>query len=245
MKFKNSQLIDLPMKIPKLYYLLLVLAFQSSLLAQESHPERTVSIRCLSFLRGSEHSEMYAHSKFAPKETSGLRVKFKGYLNHERFVLPISGEKIVLSESANRESGFTKVYAEARIPRSVDKVLLVLFAGKKGGAPYRVMVLDDSVENFPRGAIQCINLSKESIRLNLGGEVHMLKPSQKKSIVDPPIDESGHSSMYAHIYENKQWRRVGASLWPHPGSKRIYQFFYSRGVNGAICMKGVKDISPE
>ncbi len=138
--------------------------------------------------------------------------------------------------------------ATVKVPQDMKQLLVVFFPAPENDDPmavpqYPVKLIDDSVKAFPRGSILCYNLSEQPVRLMLEKKKYDLQVGNKRLIVDPPSNARNHCSMYAYAQAEERWNRIGASLWPHPGRKRILQFFYLNPRSKRVELKGIKDIS--
>ena len=212
--------------------------------AQEEKTGRKIVVRCLAFAKVKNDKDIYLHALPLAPETLGVKVRLKRYLNHERATIQLVGDRIVFSRSPEAEHAEEETVARVRIPSKLNKILLVFFPGKqKDKEAYRVLALDDSVGGFPRGAIQCFNLSGQPVLLKLEKKRYEIKSGDRRIILNPPVNEFNHSAMYAHTKKDDQWRRIGAGLWPHPGNKRVLQFFYVDPVSRRVKLKGIKDVS--
>ncbi len=197
------------------------------------------------FCQARDFREVYLHDPLADPGVAGIKAKFKKYLNHERFMLSLKGNLVTVCKEPLLEDPSDKALLQVKIPLSFKRALIVVFPGKTKEAAHRALVLDDSIESFPKGAVKCVNLSKNLMRLTLEGKSLKIKAGKTKVITNPPVNKTNHSSMYAHCFIGNEWHRVGAGLWPHPGNKRVYEFFYHDTESGRMKLKGFKDISPE
>lgn len=220
----------------------------ANLCGQEKEAGREIIVRCLSFTRMNVDKEIYLHSKPIDVDGDGLKMALKTYLNHERATMELLGDEVVFSRSIEGQTAEEESIGRVQVPANWKRVLFVFFPPPKDAETndppqYQVIALDDSTEGFPRGSILCYNLSPIKARLMLEKEQYEVDPGGTLVIKDPPTNAANHCGMYA--YENKEdkWHRIGAGLWPHPGSKRILQFFYMDSVSNRVQLKGIKDIS--
>jgi hypothetical protein len=176
------------------------------------------------------------------------QIRVKTYLNSSRFMVNMVGNRIMFSRSKDPLTAKDEAIATVKVPRDMKQILVVFFPAPKSDDPaavpqYPVKLIDDSVKAFPRGSILCYNLSEQPVRLMLEKKKYDIKVGKKKLIVDPPANARNHCSMYAYANAEDKWNRIGASLWPHPGPKRILQFFYLNPRSKRVELKGIKDIS--
>jgi hypothetical protein len=50
--------------------------------------------------------------------------------------------------------------------------------------------------------------------------------------------------MKAYVLENKDWRRFGSGIWPHPGPGRVIQCLFYHPVARQIQLRAFDDIPP-
>jgi hypothetical protein len=231
-----------------LVLILLPLLLGSSLHGQEKKAGREVIVRCLSFNRMKVDKEIYLHSQPVEAGEEGVKMALKTYLNHERETIDLVGDEVIFSRTSEAAGAEKDSIARARIPAKWKRVLFVFFPLPKEPDPnkqskYRLIALDDSTQAFPRGSILCYNLSPNKARLMLEDEQYDVDSGATRVIKDPPANAANHCGMYAYEQKDDKWHRIGAGLWPHPGTKRILQFFYMDPVSNRVQLKGIKDIS--
>ena len=223
---------------------ILSLLLGQNLYAQQKDAGRDVIVRCLSFAKMKTDKEVYLHSQSAASDIQGVKVRLKTYLNHERATIKLVGGGVIFSRSSEAVNAEKESVAHVKVPARWQRVLFVFFPQKKGAKDsYRILVLDDSKKEFPSGSIQCCNLSSQTVRLTLEKKIFDLKPGSRRVIQNPPVNAANHTAMYAYVKKGDEWQRIGACLWPHPGRKRVLQFFYLDPVSKRVQLSGIKDVS--
>jgi hypothetical protein len=49
--------------------------------------------------------------------------------------------------------------------------------------------------------------------------------------------------MTAFCHRDNEWRRIGAGLWPHPGTKRVVEVLYDDPASGQVQLRGFRDVA--
>lgn len=232
---------------PLLAALLAVLPAASPLRGQDAPPPRVLKVRCLSFQIDGAIPPLFAHSTTAKEDAGGIPVTVRSYLNHEVESLAMSGEQLVFTTDADRASlkDPARLVASVTVPRAVRSAILMFLPGegKPGGPRCRVLPIEDTTRAFPRGSLKVINLSPLPLRLMLEKTSYDLKSGETRLITDPPTGERNASAMRAFTFKEGKWQRVGAGLWPHPGTKRVLQIAFYNPQSGQLEIRGIRDIA--
>lgn len=208
---------------------------------------RVLEIRGLSFVTDKAMPQLYVHFTAGQPDAVGIPVNVKSYLNHEAEELTVLGNEIVFTVDASRASLKTqdKQVAKVKIPAQLKSAILMFLPG--GGTDEvpkcQVMIIDDSVRAFPRGSLNVINLSHNPLRIELEKKPFDFKSGEMRLIENPPVGEGNASAMTAYTFQQEQWQRIGASSWPHPGSKRVIQVAFDNGESRQVEMRGIRDIA--
>jgi hypothetical protein len=208
-----------------------------------------IRLRLLAFDPALSVKNAFIHDPAAPAEDSPAPVEtnIKEYLNHQAVLVPLKGNKLVVTTSADRSSMSNKetLIGQATIPKGVRSAILLFLPGAPDDkARNSVLVIDDSKRAFPPGSFRISNLSPLPVRLELEKKAFNFKPGETHVIEDPPVRENQHSGMTAHAFKDNQWRRIGSGLWPHPGSSRAVQILFQNPVSGQVQMRAFDDVVP-
>ena len=215
--------------------------------AQAQQPKTSpVDLRLLSFNPGGGRQEVFLHDPAAQEAGDGVRGEVKSYLNHEALALNLVGRTAVLTTKAARASlneAGAKI-AKVALPADLRRGVLVLFPNTAGAEfACRALVIDDSPGAFPTGSLKIMNLSPLPVRLVLEKDTFDFKVGETKVIKDPPVRENNHTAMKAFCFQDNEWKRVASSLWPHPGSVRVFQFLFENPQTGKIELRGFRDVA--
>lgn len=229
--------------------LALVLIPSVTLIAQDGAPTKTLKTRSISFQVDDPIPEVFAHSVAAIPDTPGVPVNVKSYLNHETEALPIKGDRLVFTSSPDRSSieDPKQIVAKVKMPDGVRSAIFMFLPGSgKAGAPkYRILPIEDTTRAFPRGSFKVINLSPSPLRITLEKSIYDFKTGETKIIKDPPVNSRNASAMRAFNRVDGQWSGIGATTWPHPGSKRVIHVAFYNPSSKKVEMRGIRDIAVE
>ena len=222
-------------------------ALIQALHAQEPKDERKLSLRCLTFQMGNGAAEVFVHSLGAEEGVVGTAVTPKNYLNHERIDIQLFSAKLVFTTEPNQASinDPKKILGNAVVGENLQSAIFMFFPAEKkaGKPPLNILTFDDSKKAFPPGSLSFVNLSPLALQLQLEKEKYGFKPGERKLIKNPPKNERYSMGMYAFVYVDKQWKRIAASMWPHPGDIRVIKIAFYNPASKQIEIKGVRDIS--
>lgn len=217
--------------------------------AQDSASTRTLKTRSIAFQVDDPIPEVFAHSASAAPDAVGVPVKVKNYLNHEAEALQMIGGRLVFTSSPDRESlkDSKKVIAQVKVDEGIRSAVLMFLpgSGKKDAPKYRVLPIEDTVRSFPRGSFKVINLSPFPLRITLEKRIYDIKFGETKLIKDPPVNARNASAMKAFNKQDDQWRNIGATSWPHPGSKRVIHVAFYNPASSKVELRGIRDIAVE
>ncbi|MFM2242983.1 MAG: hypothetical protein RLZ97_1838, partial [Verrucomicrobiota bacterium] len=204
--------------IPVLLAALLVI---SPVAAQQGKPAREVRLRLLAFEPRLQMPEVFLHD---PAAENGVAVKagIRTYLNHQFVMMPLVGDKLVVTDKEARESlaaGEPRV-GEAFLPPEVRSAILLLLPGEEGAAEKgRFLVVPDLEKDFPAGSFHVSNFSPSQVRILLEKKTYSFKPGGQRIIEDPPAKENHQIGMRTFTLEGETWRQIANGLWTHPGKR--------------------------
>jgi hypothetical protein len=231
---------------------LAVLALCLPVIAQETPPAAPAEtaglrVRGLSFQLDSPPPDVFVHDAAGDGTVPGVRLDVKSYLNHEFSGLPIKGDGLILSKSADPADikDATKVIAKAKLPAGFRSGIFMFLpgSGKAGDPPFRVLVIDDTRKSFPPGSLKILNLSPLPVSIQLEKQVFNFKSGETKVIEDPPVAANQTSGMVAKCLKDGQWRKIGSGIWPHPGPKRVLQVLFENPRSQQVELRGIRDVA--
>ena len=69
------------------------------------------------------------------------------------------------------------------------------------------------------------------------------KSGEVRLIENPPVGDANSSAMRAFTFQDEQWQRIAAGVWPHPGQKRVLQVAFDNPESRQVEMRGIRDIA--
>lgn len=237
-------------KIPLAVLASALLAIPAVPAAAQQAPEEgpSISARCLAFQIDGKVPPLFVHAvPLGEEPTEGVPVKVQTYLNHERQKIPVRTGNLVFTSDADPSSidDPEKLFARFKVPGKMRSGILMFLPGSsKAGEPkYRILPIDDENKSFPRGSLKIVNISGEPFRLTLCDKKFDLRSGSTRVIEDPPVNEANASEMKAFTFDQGQWQRVGAGVWPHPGRKRVLQVAFINPESRRFEIRGIRDIA--
>ena len=242
MKIQRTFLVALAFCLP-------VTAQQTPPAAPPAAPAETAGlrVRALSFQLDSPPADVYAHDAAGDGSVPGVKLDVKSYLNHEFSGLPIKGDSLVFTKTADPAGikDSANIVAKTRLPGGFRSGIFMFLpgTGKAGDPAFRVLVIEDTKKAFPPGSLKILNLSPLPVSIMLEKETFNFKSGETKVIEDPPVGPSQSSGMVAKAFKDGEWRKIGSGVWPHPGSKRVLQVLFENPQSQQVELRGIRDIA--
>ena len=217
--------------------------------AAPAAPAETAGLRVrgLSFQLDSPPADVFAHDAAGDGTVPGVKLEVKSYLNHEFSGLPIKGDSLVFTKTADPAGikDSANIVAKTRLPGGFRSGIFMFLpgTGKAGDPPFRVLVIEDNKKAFPPGSLKILNLSPLPVSIMLEKETFNFKSGETKLIEDPPVGPSQSSGMVAKAFKDGEWRKIGSGVWPHPGSKRVLQVLFENPKSQQVELRGIRDIA--
>jgi len=222
------------------------LLFATPASAQEGTPAREVRLRLLAFEPRLQMPEVFLHD---PAAENGVAVKagIRTYLNHQFVMMPLTGDKLVVTDKEGRESlaQGEPLVGEAVLPSGVKSAILLLLPGEEGAAAKgRFLVVPDLEKDFPAGSFHVSNFSPSQVRILLEKKTYTFKPGGQMIIEDPPARENQQIGMRTFTREGENWRQIANGLWTHPGKRRSVMILFRDARSGLVQLRAFDDIEP-
>jgi hypothetical protein len=128
-----------------------------------------------------------------------------------------------------------KPAATAKVPAGIKKaILLFIDAGKDaGGLPWRVVVIEDSPENFPQGGAFVANFHRQDIRFVIGENKTLLKPGGSHGFPRPEKRDDFNMAPVVFQFQQKDtWTTASESLLRFVPGMRYLVFAYVDPASG-------------
>ncbi len=243
------------MNIPRFFFIALLGFAAPSVHAQEPAPapapapapDAGMKLRAISFMVEKPITGLFAHDPSVAAPLPGVPFQVKTYLNHEFSLMPVRGDTVIFTDSSEPASAKdpAKVLARAKLPSGFKKGILIFLpgTGRPGDPAYRVLPMEDSLGSFPRGSVKVMNLSQSPVRIRLEKTNYEFKSGETQLIKDQPVGDNNSSSMMAFALKDKEWQRVGAGVWTHPGEKRVIQIIFDNPRSRQVELAGIRDVA--
>jgi hypothetical protein len=209
--------------------------------------EDGIKVRGLAFQLDAPPADVFAHDPSMGGQIPGAKVDVKTYLNHEVNMLPFKGPEVLFTKSADPASmkDPASLVAKAKLPSNLKSGIFMFLpgTGKAGDPAFRVLVIEDANRAFPPGSFKVMNLSPQSIRIELEKEKFDFRSGETRVIEDPPVGANNSSGMQAFTSSQGQVQRIASGIWPHPGTKRSLQIMFANPKTGQIEIRGVRDVA--
>jgi hypothetical protein len=211
---------------------------------KESDAKGGRHIRGLAFRIEEPLKEAYA---FGPK-ISGVKIEVKKYLNDIFSPLPVDGgNELILTNSSDPASvkDPAAILAKVKFQPTLKSAVFMFLpgTGKDGDPKYRVLVLEDSVDEFPAGSLKLMNLSPIPIRMRLETQDFDVKSGEIRVIKNPPVGDNEHAAMSVFSFKDNKWQMFGNTAMVAPGRARVFQVFYENPASGKVEMRGIRDVA--
>jgi hypothetical protein len=245
------------MNIPRFFFIALLGLGVPLIHAQEPAPAPTpapvpapdagMKLRAISFMVDKPITGLFAHDPSVAAPLPGVPFQVKTYLNHEFSQVPVKGDSVIFTNSSEPASAKdpAKVLAKAKLPSGFKKGILIFLpgTGRPGDPAYRVLPMEDSLGSFPRGSVKVMNLSQSPVRIRLEKTDYEFKSGEMQLIKDHPVGDNNSASMMAFAFKDKEWQRVGAGVWAHPGEKRVIQIIFDNPKSHQVELAGIRDVA--
>lgn len=93
-------------------------------------------------------------------------------------------------QAANDAKPAYELLAKASLPVDISQALYLVVAPDENNEHYRIIVLDDSNETFPRATFHFVNLSGQMLKVDFSGESRSLAVGEA-AVLSSNVDEKG------------------------------------------------------
>jgi hypothetical protein len=193
-------------------------------ISAETKDTRAIEISIYAFAYAKGHQTIFlAGKESAPQEielsNANILGPFKTLLDDEAYV--------TLRTRQTNEEDQTTIYpaiARAKVSGHIKEPLLVLVPGD-GDQPYRALVMDRSLGNFPKGSYKLVNFSPSDIRA-LVGKTAVSAPSNDITTFDPSANSEELLDVHFQFKNAESWKTFGRTRWVNEKEKRSFLFAF-------------------
>ncbi|WOO41545.1 hypothetical protein [Rubellicoccus peritrichatus] len=120
--------------------------------------------------------------------------------------------------------------AFASIPPDIQSPLFLFIKNADGDDyPYKVLVVDESAQNFPNGSYRFFNLTQYNLACLFGKNKFQLKPGSQETLSTEEAEKKYVEIKLARNDERTEgWRLAYASKWGIRKNRRALVFLYSK-----------------
>ncbi len=204
--------------------------------------QREIQVRALSTVANHpEGRKAFIHDPGSRSPATPIEVQT--YLNRETQRLKVKGRALVFTTDPARSSidDAAQLLGKVEVPPTLTTAIFLFVPAGATGAPH-VELIDASRKAFPAGSFNVLNLTAEGFRFELEGKNFDCPPGVLTLIADPPVGPNNASGMRAFRKVGNEWKYVAASVWPHPGKKRVIQLVTVEPGSERIDLKGFRDV---
>ena len=217
----------------------LLLAF-ALLLPALAAAQDTRPVRCRLLLFGAEDSASLLTTSDKGTETTCL-------LSNSSLSASVTytavADKITFLSPGDR-----KPAATASVPAAVKAALLIFVkapASEQSAQPWRVIVIEDSLKNFPDGGAFVANFYNKDIRFIIGEHKGQLRPAGNHGYPLPAErDAFNMAPVTFEFLQNENWRTASESTLRFLPGMRYLIFAYVDPASGRPRISTIQDLTP-
>ncbi len=215
-------------------------------LASAQEP-RKVSLRTLCFKRVGDTKEVML---MTGSQNNPVPQPVPLYLSiySDEIEANVSGEKLTFALPETGENGETiyRTIGEGKLPSGNRLAAIFIPSGKKD-VPYRVLVLDETEQNFPLGSTIIVNLSPEDTRITLGEHEKIIKPGKVEKLpIATRVNDLNQATVriYVPVDTQKKWRPVSSTTWRALPNLRNLAIAYQNPRTGRTSVNCYQEVPP-
>jgi hypothetical protein len=179
--------------------------------------ENRVSVSLYAFEYANGHKTIYLTDK--KDKAQEIRLSNANILGPFETLLD-DESKISIRTRATTDEGLI-IYppiVSVKIPASMKQPLLVLVP-VAGREPYKALVLDRAMVNFPKGSYKLINFSPYDVR-GLVGKTKIASPAKKITAFNPSRNSQSLLDVHFQYKRASDWKTFGRTRWVNEQEKR-------------------------
>jgi hypothetical protein len=202
----------------------------------QSDVVRNIKVSVFSVAYAEGHQTIYlTNSKGEASEirlsTANIRGPYKTVLDAD--------SNVTLRTKAKSEEGAT-IYppiAQIKIPGNIKEPLMILVPSS-GKQPYRALIIERSLDEFPNGSYTLINFSPMDIR-GLVGKTQVIAPLKKITSFNPSSSEDRMLKVHFQYKRTDDWETFVRTKWANKRNKRTLLLAYPDPKTKRMKIKGI------
>jgi hypothetical protein len=212
----------------------------ASLLAQEPVPKINASFYAFAYAPGHEKVHVMTGAE-AYEEVQLSTANIVGPVT----VVAVAGALRICDKPLTVERKITHpVLATAKIPQGIQRALVVLFPAAKGAKePYRSLVLNHDLKDFPLGVYRMINISPHPIRGAIARKFIEAKPGGIAN-----LELAGQPGTIAPVrfefFDQGRWNLLTETRCAIRKDRRWLTCIYKDPATGRMNIRSIPDRTP-
>ncbi|MGJ8725929.1 MAG: hypothetical protein ACSHYB_15350 [Roseibacillus sp.] len=208
---------------------------------------RKISLRTLCFKRvGSDKEVMLMTGN--PESPVPLAVPLYLSIYSDEIPAQVVGDKLTFAIPSDSPTGETsyRTIGVGKLPSGNRLAAIFIPSGNKE-MPYRVLVIDESEQNFPMGSTMIVNLSPENTRITLGEHDKTVAPGKiQKFPIATKVNDLNQATarIYVPIEGERKWRAVSSTTWRALPNLRNLAIAYKNTRNGRTSINCYQETPP-
>ena len=136
------------------------------------------------------------------------------------------------------------VLATAKVPKGIQRALVIQLPASKGAAePYRSLVLNHDLQDFPLGVYRLINISPHPIRGAIAHNFVEAKPGGIANL-EPAGEPGAIAPMRFEFFEQDRWKLLSVTRCAIRKDRRWLTCIYQEPATGRMNIRSIPDRAP-
>lgn len=202
---------------------------------------RNVELSVFSLAYADGHQTVYLTN--SKSEVSEIRLSTANILGPYETMVDVDSN-IILRTKKKNEEGAT-IYppiARFKLPGNIKDPLAILVPSSDD-QPYRVLVLERSLERFPHGSYTLINFSAMEIR-GLVGKTRVIAPARDITLFNPSSNKETMLDVHFKYQRADDWKTFGRTRWVNEKNKRTLLLAYPDPKTERMKIRGIPVLAP-
>lgn len=212
----------------------------ATLLAAEPPPKIPASVYAFAYVPGHEKIHIMTGAQ-ASEEIQLSKANIVGPVD----ALIVNGALHICDKPVTVDGKVTHpVLSTAKIPQGISRALVILFPAAKGDKePYRSLVLNHDLQDFPLGVYRMINISPHPIR---GAIARNFIKAMPGGIADLGLDgKPGTTSpVRFEFYDQDRWNLLTETRCAIRKDRRWITCIFKDPVSGRMSIRSIPDRAP-
>jgi hypothetical protein len=212
----------------------------TAIFAAEPLPQITASFYAFGYVPGREKVQVMTGAD-AYKEIQLSRANIIGPVE----AVAVNGALRICDKPVTAEGKITHpVLATAKLPAGIKRALVILFpAPKDSKEPYRSLVLNHDLQDFPLGVYRMINISPHPIRGAIARDYIEAKPGGVANL-EPAGEPGAVVPVRFEFFDQGRWNLLTETRCAIRKDRRWLTCIYQDPVSGRMNIRSIPDRTP-